>query len=141
MIMLSVYFDGLCSPKNPGGVAAYGYLVYKNGELLHKGWGVVGEGKGMTNNVAEYEALLAAIKWLRENRLEDRVVFKGDSRLVIKQMRGEWSVKSETSKRYVPMIKRLLEGMDFEFLWIPREENAEADSLSKYAYDAYRSKR
>ncbi len=141
MIMLSVYFDGLCSPKNPGGVAAYGYLVYKNGELLHKGWGVVGEGRGMTNNVAEYEALLAAIKWLRENRLEDRVVFKGDSRLVIKQMRGEWSVKSETSKRYVPMIKRLLEGIDFEFLWIPREENAEADSLSKYAYDAYRSKR
>ncbi|MDI9616227.1 MAG: ribonuclease HI [Methanothrix sp.] len=136
--MITVFFDGLCSPKNPGGVAAYGYLVYRNGELIHKGWGVVGEGMGMTNNVAEYEALLAAIRWIRANAPQDRVVFKGDSRLVVKQMRGEWMVRSETSRRYVPLIKSMLEGIDHEFVWVPREANAEADALSKYAYEMHR---
>ncbi|MDH7596952.1 MAG: ribonuclease HI [Methanothrix sp.] len=136
--MITVFFDGLCSPRNPGGVAAYGYLIYRNGELLHRGWGVVGEGRGMTNNVAEYEALLAAIRWIQKNAHGESVVFKGDSRLVIKQMSGEWKVRSDTSRRYVPLIKSMLEGIDHKFVWIPREENVEADALSKHAYEMHR---
>jgi ribonuclease HI len=62
--MITIYFDGLCYPKNPGGVAAYGYLVYRDEELLWKGFGGVGQGRGMTNNVAEYEGLKAAALWL-----------------------------------------------------------------------------
>ncbi|NTW37475.1 MAG: ribonuclease H, partial [Syntrophobacteraceae bacterium] len=50
--MITVYFDGLCYPKNPGGVAAYGYLVYRDSEPIWRGFGGVGEGRGMTNNVA-----------------------------------------------------------------------------------------
>ncbi len=86
--MITVYFDGLCYPKNPGGVAAYGYLVRRDGELIHKGFGAVGEGKGMTNNVAEYEGLRAAAQWLQDEGIEEKLVIKGDSQLVIKQMTG-----------------------------------------------------
>ncbi|MDD1738483.1 MAG: reverse transcriptase-like protein, partial [Methanothrix sp.] len=62
---------------------------------------------------------------------------KGDSELVIKQMKGEYRVTSATSKKYVPEIKRLLQGKDVSFSWVPREENEEADQLSRKGYEAY----
>ena len=135
--MITIYFDGLCYPKNPGGVAAYGYLVYRDGEPIWRGFGVVGEGRGMTNNVAEYEGLRAAAQWLVDEGIKEKILIKGDSQLVIKQMKGEYRVNSATSKKYVPEIKRLLEGKEVSFSWVPREENEEADGLSRVAYDGY----
>jgi ribonuclease HI len=58
--MITIFFDGLCRPKNPGGVATFGYVIYKDGEKVKRGCGVVGSGAGMTNNVAEYSALKRA---------------------------------------------------------------------------------
>ena len=88
----------------------------------------------MTNNVAEYSALKHAAEWVRENCSEDDIVIKGDSQLVIHQMNGTWQIKSETSKKFVPEIRRLLEGRKTRYSWIPREQNAEADQLSNVAY-------
>ena len=135
--MITIYFDGLCYPKNPGGVAGYGYLVYRDSEPIWRGFGGVGEGRGMTNNVAEYEALMAAAQWLVDEGIEDRILIKGDSELVIKQMKGQYKVSSATSKKYVPEIKRLLQGKDVSFSWVPREENEEADKLSRMGYESY----
>ena len=98
--MITIYFDGLCYPKNPGGVAAYGYLVYRDGEPIWRGFGGVGEGRGMTNNVAEYEALMAAAQWLVDEGIEDKILIKGDSELVIKQMKGQYKV-SFTRSNYL----------------------------------------
>jgi ribonuclease HI len=53
-------------------------------------------------------------------------------------MKGEWRVRSATSRRYVPDIKRLLTGRDVSFVWVNREENEEADELSREAYRRYR---
>ncbi|MGD0951776.1 MAG: ribonuclease HI [Methanotrichaceae archaeon] len=136
--MITAYFDGLCYPKNPCGVAAYGYLIYRDGEIIHRGFRAVGEGKGMTNNVAEYEGLKAAAMWLHDNGIEEKILIKGDSQLVMKQMKGEWQVNSATSKKYVPEIKQLLQGMDVTFQWVPREKNEEADKLSRVAYERFR---
>lgn len=136
--MITVYFDGLCYPKNPGGVAAYGYLIYRDGELIHKGFGAVGEGMGMTSNVAEYEGLRAALQWIRDNGIDDKIVIKGDSQLVIKQTKGDWQIRSSTSKKYVPEIRGLAAGRDVSFVWVPRGENEKADELSRIAYAAYR---
>jgi len=136
-IMITVYFDGLCYPKNPGGVAAYGYVVYREGKRIQRGFGAVGEGRGMTNNVAEYEALMTAARWLVDEGIDEKIAIKGDSELVIKQMKGEYRVSSATSKKYVPEIKKLLEGKDVSFSWVPREENEEADSLSRKGYEGY----
>lgn len=140
-MMITVYFDGLCYPKNPCGVAAFGYLVLKNGQVVHKGFRAVGEGRGMTNNVAEYEGLMAAAQWIADEGIEEKIVIKGDSQLVIKQMKGEWKVNSATSKKYVPKIQRLLEGKDVSFVWVPREENQEADRLSRLAYERYKNQK
>jgi ribonuclease HI len=135
--MITVYFDGLCYPKNPCGVAAYGYLIHRDGVLVHSGFGSVGEGKGMTNNVAEYEGLKAAAAWIRDSETKEKIVVKGDSQLVIKQMSGSWKVNSETSMRYVPEIRELFQGKDVTFVWVPREENEEADKLSRLGYESY----
>jgi ribonuclease HI len=135
--MITVYFDGLCYPKNPGGVAAYGYVVSRDGKTIWRGFGAVGEGRGMTNNVGEYEALMAAARWLVDEEIDEKIVIKGDSELVIKQMKGEYRVSSATSKKYVPQIKKLLQGKDVRFSWVAREENEEADSLSRMGYEGY----
>jgi ribonuclease HI len=60
---------------------------------------------------------------------------------VIKQMKGEYEIRSATSKRYVPQIKQLLQGMDVSFVWVPREENEEADKLSRLGYSSYKKKK
>jgi ribonuclease HI len=138
--MITVYFDGLCYPKNPCGVAAYGYLIYRDEKIIHRGFRAVGEGKGMTNNVAEYEGLKAAAMWLQDNGIKEKILIKGDSQLVMKQMKGDWQVNSVTSKKYVPEIKQLLQGMDVTFQWVPREKNEEADKLSRVAYERFREK-
>jgi len=132
--MITIYFDGLCRPQNPGGVATYGYLIYQDGKKVKSGCGVVGSGAGMTNNVAEYSALKHAVEWVSQNRFDDEIIIKGDSQLVIHQMNGTWQIKSETSKKFVAEIRRLLEGRKTRFIWIPREQNAEADLLSNVAY-------
>ena len=133
-----IFFDGLCEP-NPRGIATYGFAIYFNGKSLHKGSGIIGRGKGMTNNVAEYTALLEALKWLQKHHTGkfEEITIKGDSNLVIQQMRGIYKIKSKTSKKFVPLIKAEMEKLKpnkTEYKWIPREENKEADLMSRIAY-------
>lgn len=42
---------------------------------------------------------------------------------------------------FVPKIKSLLQGREARFVWIPREENSEADMLSRMAYRRYRERK
>ena len=133
--MITIYFDGLCRPRNPGGVATYGYVIYKDLKKVKSECGVIGSGAGMTNNVAEYTALKRAAEWVNRQGINDEIVIKGDSQLVIHQMDGTWQIKSETSKKFVPEIRRLLKDRKTKFIWISREQNAEADLLTNIAYD------
>ena len=133
------YFDGLCQPVNPGGLACYGFLVKKDGKVIYRERGLAAEpfSKQATNNVAEYTALVKALEWLVTNGLESGPVqVKGDSKLVISQMRGEFKIKN---KALVPLFQKaaLLRAKfaDITFQWIPRQENWEADRLSEEAYN------
>jgi len=133
--VITVYFDGLCEPVNPGGIATYGFVVYRDGERLAAGRGVVGAGylgDDVTNNVAEYTALVKALEWLVERGLTgERLRVRGDSQLVIRQLRGEYAVRAP---RIAPLYRRVRELLarfpSCEFEWVPREGNREADALS-----------
>ncbi|MEM4852724.1 MAG: reverse transcriptase-like protein [Thermofilum sp.] len=96
--MITVYFDGLCEPVNPGGIAAYGFVAYRDGEKIAAGKGIVGagyRGDDVTNNVAEYTALIRALEWLVANGYAGgKLVVKGGSRLVIRQLQGRYAVRS-----------------------------------------------
>ncbi|MEM2824557.1 MAG: ribonuclease HI [Thermofilaceae archaeon] len=140
--MITVYFDGLCEPVNPGGIAAYGFVVYRDGERIAAGKGIVGAGyKGddVTNNVAEYTALIRALEWLIANGCAgSELVVKGDSQLVIRQLQGRYAVRSP---RIAPLYRRAVELLSHfprrRYVWIPREGNREADALSLEALREY----
>ncbi len=142
--MMVLYFDGLCEPKNPGGVATYGYVLYHNDLKFREEFGVVGAGMfgdDVSNNVAEYTAMIRGMACLLHTGYRGQLSVRGDSQLTIKQMRGEYKVRA---RRLISLHAKAvkLKG-DFEavtFEWIPREENEEADLLSRKAFDEFLSK-
>lgn len=134
--MLRAFCDGLCEPVNPGGVATYGWVIYDDVEKIAQDCAVVCSGNDATNNVAEYSAIISAMKWLKENGYAKRKIeICSDSLLCINQMAGTYEVRS---LRILPLYKEAKKCaeqlMDVRFRWIPREENNEADELSQEAY-------
>lgn len=135
---ITVFIDGLCQPVNPGGIATYGFVVYEDGVKIHEEAKFVGKGEGFSNNVAEYSALLAALTWLIQHQITKKVEVRSDSRLLVNQMNGDWKVRKGLYKKVLEKIKPLLGKFEYiRFRWIPREENVEADLLSRKAYEEY----
>lgn len=138
-----VSFDGACEPTNPGGIASFGYVIQCDGEVLSKGKGIVGEGSNMTNNVAEYQALIEVLADIAKLvRKDDKVEVKGDSQLVIRQMTGRYQVKSPRIITLFKKAKKLTseireKGCHLTFRWVNRDENADADVLSHEAFEEY----
>lgn len=133
--MIEIWFDGACEPKNPGGHIGFGAVIRDDKDNLdHVIAGYMGMSEENSNNVAEYQALIAALKWLRaENLHREEIICYGDSQLVINQMFGSWGVKQGLYVPYAHSCARILQP-DFPRIsgkWIPREQNIEADDLSK----------
>lgn len=129
-----LHFDGLCLPKNPGGVATYGYQVTKDGRVVREGTGLAAPpGPGATNNVAEFTALREGLAWLQANGARHPLV-RGDSKLVVDTMLGKMRLKAEHLVPLAAEAKRLLTEIDGRIEWVPREQNKEADRLSEVAY-------
>jgi ribonuclease HI len=94
-----------------------------------------------TNNVAEYSGLLAALEWAVANGAgELRVV--SDSELMVKQMKGQYSVKSPDLKPLYEEAKRRAAKLGrFEMQHVLRGKNKEADRLANEAMDRGTGKR
>ena len=133
--LVQVHFDGACQPPRGGGVATYGFTV-DGDRLRHEemGLAVPPWTESATNNVAEYVAATRALEWLRAKAFRGTVLLLGDSELVVKQMQGEYEVRSDRLRPYHEHLRRLVAEFDeVRFQWIPREENERADALSKLA--------
>jgi ribonuclease HI len=135
--MIEISTDGLCEPINPGGTGCAGFVIKKNSKVVEKGSEVLAASKDMTNNVAEYSALIRALQRVRKLGLDkEKIMVKSDSKLLVSQMKGQWKVKG---RRIVPLhgeAKELAKGLDIDFLWVPREDNEEADRLCRLAYES-----
>src|SRR5262245_63985978 len=84
---------------NPG-PAGYGVFVQSpEGSVLAELHGALGIA---TNNVAEYNGLLAALEWAVEHDIKSLHI-KGDSLLLVQQMRGNYRVKNEG---LIPLYRR-----------------------------------
>jgi ribonuclease HI len=137
--LIEIYFDGLCQPINPGGIACYAFAVKSDGKTIYSDYGVVGEpfSNESTNNVAEYTALVKALEWLIANNLiADKVEIMSDSQLIVNQLSGNYKVKA---KRIIPLYQRVIllksKFRDVQIKWVPREKNREADMLTNKAYN------
>ncbi len=102
--------------------------------------GTVIDGRGfflgrMTNNVAEYEALLRGLKAARDRGAESVEVCT-DSELIARQIAGRYRVKSETLQ---PLFAAVMEELAAFARWqvrhVPREQNRQADKLANQAMD------
>ena len=124
------FCDG-ASRGNPG-EAGYGYtILYPHGKK-EEGWGYLGKA---TNNYAEYCGILAALHRLAEEGVR-RALIHLDSELVVRQLNGEYRVKSQSLKKLYDeacSLKAMFDALRIRH--VPRSENARADSLANKAID------
>jgi ribonuclease HI len=120
------------SRGNPG-PAAYGVVIRDpRGEVVTKLKKYIGR---MTNNVAEYYGLIAALDYAQSHGIRALRV-ESDSELLVKQMRGLYKVKSEELHPLFERAKKMSQGFDsFRIEHVYREQNREADALANQALD------
>lgn len=131
--VLTVHTDGSC--KNVKGMLTpmgIGIVIKLDGELKYSHGGYGGEG---TNNVAEWAALLHAVKWVHRNvGYDDMVIrFFCDNQMVVRQVLDQYS-HAKFKAHYtavtglVAQVRKRVNEVTIH--WIPREQNTEADALA-----------
>ena len=125
------------SRGNPG-PAAYGVIIRDGrGEIVAKLKKYIGR---FTNNVAEYYGLIAALDYAESHSVK-AIRIESDSELLVKQMRGQYKVKSEDLR---PLFERALKMSkafeSFRIEHVYREQNREADALANEALDEVEAK-
>lgn len=127
------YTDG-AARGNPGESGIGVIFKDEKGAILAKICGYIGEA---TNNVAEYQALIACLKNASKTKCS-RLVVHSDSELMVRQLLGEYKVKDPTLKLLFQKAQRLLAKASFEFeiKHVGRELNKEADKLANLGIDS-----
>ena len=131
-----VYTDG-GARGNPG-PAGIGFVIVEGSTTLKRGYAYIGE---TTNNQAEYEALIWALKGLDslvsgDDKEKAHIEVRMDSELVVKQLRHEYKVKDVGLKKQFAKVSEYISLFpNIIFKHIPREQNAEADALANEAMD------
>lgn len=134
MKKVTCYFDGCCEPKNPGGAMGIGSIVKIDGEPVYTESLFYPAKPTNTNNVSEYIGLGMILKYILDNKLDDQdITIMGDSQVAIKQMNGEYAINSGAYTKYAYRCKELISQFKKKpiLFWIKREQNTEADNLSK----------
>jgi ribonuclease HI len=108
---ISIYVDGA------GGLnSGYGYYVKETGESFYE------KKPSITNNQAEYLAIIAALKKFVES--DDDVIIFSDSKNTVSQLNHEFAINNEQLKELAreawPIIAKYSK---LKITWIPREEN------------------
>ena len=124
--LIVVNVDG-ASKGNPG-ESGIGVAIFdKDSNLINEACDYLGVA---TNNIAEYKALILGIK-LSTKYNAKRVLFKADSELMVKQIKGEYRVKNAQLKLLFAEAQSLLKKLpNWKIMHVPREENKEADLLA-----------
>ncbi|MEV4764158.1 bifunctional RNase H/acid phosphatase [Micromonospora chokoriensis] len=131
--VVTVEADG-GSRGNPG-PAGYGAVVRdaETGEVLAERSESLGTA---TNNVAEYQGLIAGLTAAAELGAAE-VDVRMDSKLVVEQMCGRWQIKHPGLRPLAAQAAGLVGRFAaVRFTWIPRDQNRHADALANAAMDA-----
>jgi acyl dehydratase/ribonuclease HI len=127
----TAYIDG-AARGNPG-PAAYGVVVRRpDGTALESLGKYIGR---LTNNAAEYYALIAALDYAAANGIRRLRVFS-DSQLIVNQMKGLFRVKHPDLRPLHERAKKQAAALEaFSIQYVPREQNRDADDLANAALD------
>ena len=129
--MITANIDG-GARGNPG-PAGYGVVIRDaDGNMLDELHGALGVA---TNNVAEYNGLLAALRWAKEHG-HTAMHVKADSLLLVEQMRGNYKVKHPGLQPLHARARLLAHEIGrVTFEHVRREFNKDADRLSNLGMD------
>jgi len=120
------------SRGNPGVAAWALVLLDREGKILEGHAASLGTA---TNNVAEYHALLEALK-LAQERFAYDVEIRADSELIVRQIQGRYKVRHPDLIPLHTAAMRMIRGFrSFRIMHVPREKNREADRLVNRAID------
>ncbi len=130
---------------NPG-PGAIGVIIRKEGQILEKYSGFVGE--NVTNNIAEYEALIKALE-LASKYTKEEVTCILDSELIVRQLLGEYKVKHPVLLKLFLRVQKLQDGFEkIRYLHASRWNKFQRivdellnEELDKLGYKKYRYKR
>ena len=135
---LTVYTDG-ASRGNPGLAAAGIHIVDETTSETVVDLGVA---LGVaTNNVAEYQAILHAVKWLLAHKEllagDIHISFRLDSNLVVSQLSGLWEIRDPKMQQLAGEVREHLHHLPgtHTFEYVPREVNKHADRLANDTLD------
>ncbi|PIU51353.1 ribonuclease H [Candidatus Desantisbacteria bacterium CG07_land_8_20_14_0_80_39_15] len=129
MGIFKVYIDGACL-GNPG-KAGIGVVFYneKNQQICEMSH-YLGDA---TNNIAEYQSLIAALKKALEIGLDNLFIYT-DSELLARQINGFYKVRNEELKQLYSKAKKLIANFEsVRIFHISREKNKYADKLAQQA--------
>ena len=108
---ISIYVDGA-----GGSNSGFGYFVKETGESFYE------KKPGITNNQAEYMAIIAALKKFVETN--DEVTIFSDSKNTVSQLNHDFAINNEQLKELAreawPIIAKYT---DLKIKWVPRNEN------------------
>jgi ribonuclease HI len=128
----SLYTDG-GSRGNPGPAGIGAVLLSADGDVVDELSQFIG---GATNNVAEYQALLAGLELALDREVEQLDVFL-DSELVVRQLSGRYRVNDQTLKAlHAQAIHLMHKFRQIDVQHVRREQNVAADALVNQALDA-----
>jgi probable phosphoglycerate mutase len=119
------------SRGNPG-PAGYGAVVTENGKIVAELFDVIGIA---TNNVAEYNGLLAGLSHIHQLDANATIEVAMDSKLVVEQMSGRWQIKHADMRDLAKQCRDAHNPSLVTYSWIPRDENSHADRLANKALD------
>jgi ribonuclease HI len=117
---------------NPGPAGIGVVLSDESGRIVAELWRGIGQS---TNNVAEYEALIAGLELSLERGVTELDVYV-DSELVVSQVAGEWKIKNERLRALAVKARTLLSRFTRASVeHVRRAENARADRLANMGMD------
>jgi ribonuclease HI len=117
---------------NPGPAGAGWVVETPDGKVVDEGFAYLGV---LTNNQAEYEALLRALTAAAPGPDTDLEIFS-DSELLVRQLNGVYRVRDEGLKdRFIAVAQALRRAGNVEIQHVRRAENARADALANQAID------
>lgn len=134
MKMFRVFTDGGARGNpGPGAVGVVIYELSRPKEPVATVSAFIGD--EVTNNSAEYQAVVTALRTLLPFQ-PTKVEFFLDSELVVKQLQGGYKIKQAHLQAFFQEIQALSKDIPMlEFNYIPREKNKEADRLVNDALD------
>jgi len=140
--MIVLRFDGLfrgipgkSDSGSNAGFMCYGWLITREGVILAQGHGAFARGKHANSNIAEYLALIEGLDAMLSLRIkEDIVQICGDAKSVIDQMSGVAMVNAPSVRPLYHRARQLSDRQSHvKWIWLPRKNNRDADTLSRRA--------